>query len=87
MSTVIDILNDDGSLSLYRKLSARLPTFIARYGPEIAAKIVPLVSHAFTDGLRLAYCLALAFAVLGLIFSLRLDESQLRGVDKEAEPR
>ncbi len=59
---------------------------LARYGPEVAAKIVPLASDAFTDGLRLAYCLALAFAVLGLIFSLRLDESKLRGVDQEPEP-
>jgi hypothetical protein len=46
---------------------------------------VPLVSDAFTDGLHLAYCLALTFAVLGLIFALRLDESKLRGVDSEPE--
>ena len=59
---------------------------LGRYGPEGAAKIVPLVSDAFTDGLHLAYCLALAFAVVGLIFSLQLDESKLRGVDSEAEP-
>ncbi len=59
---------------------------LARYGPEVAAKIVPVVSDAFTDGLRLAYSLALAFAVLGLIFSLRLDEAKLRGVDSEPEP-
>ncbi len=54
-----------------------------RYGPDVAAKIVPLVGDAFTAGLHQAYWLALAFAVVGLIFSLRLDEAKLRGVDDE----
>jgi EmrB/QacA subfamily drug resistance transporter len=56
---------------------------LARYGPEVVAKITPLAGEAFTDGLHLAYSLALAFAVVGLIFSLGLDESKLRGVDRE----
>jgi Major Facilitator Superfamily len=57
---------------------------LARYGPEVTAKIVPLTGNAITAGMHLAYCLALAFAVIGLIFSLGLDESKLRGVDREA---
>ena len=55
-----------------------------RYGPEVAAKIQSVVGGAFTDGMHIAYSLALAFAVLGLIFSLGLDETKLRGVDQEA---
>jgi len=53
------------------------------YSPEVAAKIEPLVRDAFADGLHQAYWLALAFAVLGLVFSLLLDEKKLRGVDAE----
>lgn len=55
-----------------------------RYGPDVTAKIAPLVGDAVTNGMHLAFSLALAFAVVGLIFSLGLDESKLRGVDQEA---
>ena len=48
-----------------------------RYGPAVAEKITTAVVDAFAVGLHQAYWLALAFAVLGLVISLCLDESKL----------
>jgi hypothetical protein len=40
MAAVIDIFNEDGTSSLYRKLSARIPGFVERYGPEKGYAVV-----------------------------------------------
>lgn len=59
---------------------------LARFGPEETEKVIAVIREAFAAGMHRAFWLALAFALLGLIFSLSLDEKKLRGVDQEREP-
>ena len=53
---------------------------LQRYGAEEGGKIIDVSAQAFTTGLQHAFWLALAFAVLGLIVALSLDDSKLKGM-------
>ncbi len=66
--------------------SPEVQQILGRFGPEETDKVIAVVREAFVAGMHRAFWLAFAFALLGLIFSLCLNEKRLRGVDREDTP-
>ena len=68
---------DIATLNGVSVLDAKVRAVLARYDADAQAKIAEAMTGAFADGFQLAFWVALAFAALGLILCLPLDDRKL----------